>query len=106
MPMKRTATIYLVDDDDAVRHALITLLATSGYMANGFDSAESFLVGADLTKPGVLLLDQRMEGMSGLELQKELTSGRNVLIKASRFMGLDRLVRQIEVAVTKKVQEA
>lgn len=72
MPMKRTATIYLVDDDEAVRHALITLLATSGYMANGFDSAESFLGGADLTRPGVLLLDQRMEGMSGLELQKEL----------------------------------
>jgi two-component system response regulator FixJ len=70
--MKMNATIYLVDDDEAVRHALITLLATSGYTASGFDSAESFLDVADLTKPGVLLLDQRMNGMSGLELQKEL----------------------------------
>jgi FixJ family two-component response regulator len=72
MSLKHTATIHLVDDDDAVRHALITLLATSGYTASGFDSAEAFLRGADLARPGVLLLDQRMEGMSGLELQKEL----------------------------------
>jgi FixJ family two-component response regulator len=70
--MKKNAIIYLVDDDEAVRHALITLLATSGYTVTGFDSAESFLNTADLSRPGVLLLDQRMNGMSGLELQKEL----------------------------------
>jgi len=70
--MKKNASIYLVDDDEAVRHALITLLSTSGYTASGFDSAESFLDSVDLSKPGVLLLDQRMNGMSGLELQKEL----------------------------------
>jgi two-component system response regulator FixJ len=72
LPLKRNTTIYLVDDDDAVRHALTTLLATSGYKASGFNSAESFLNAADLSRPGVLLLDQRMQGMSGLELQKEL----------------------------------
>jgi two-component system response regulator FixJ len=72
MAMKRNVNIYLVDDDEAVRHALITLLATSGYTAKGFDSAESFLGTADLSKPAVLLLDQRMDGMSGLELQKAL----------------------------------
>jgi two-component system response regulator FixJ len=70
--MKKSVNIYLVDDDEAVRHALVTLLATSGYMARGFDSAKSFLESVDLTMPGVLLLDQRMEGMSGLELQNEL----------------------------------
>ena len=70
--MKKIANIYLVDDDEAVRHSLITLLGTSGYTASGFDSAESFLDSVDLSKPGVLLLDQRMNGMSGLELQKEL----------------------------------
>jgi two-component system response regulator FixJ len=72
MPMRKKATIYLVDDDEAVRHALITLLATSGYTAREFDSAESFLNTVDLSDSGVLLLDQRMSGMSGLELQKEL----------------------------------
>jgi two-component system response regulator FixJ len=70
--MKKNTPIYLVDDDEAVRHALITLLATLGYTASGFDSAETFLNTIDLSKPGVLLLDQRMNGMSGLELQKEL----------------------------------
>jgi two-component system, LuxR family, response regulator FixJ len=70
--MKKNTPIYLVDDDEAVRHALITLLATLGYTVSGFDSAETFLNTIDLSKPGVLLLDQRMNGMSGLELQKEL----------------------------------
>ena len=72
MPMNEPVMIYLVDDDAAVRHALTTLLATSGYAVREFDSAESFLATADLTHAGVLLLDQRMNGMSGLELQNEL----------------------------------
>jgi two-component system response regulator FixJ len=70
--MREDVNIYLVDDDEAVRHALITLLATSGYTATGYDSAESCLSTADLSRAGVLLLDQRMAGMSGLELQKDL----------------------------------
>jgi two-component system response regulator FixJ len=76
MPARTDETIYLVDDDTAVRHALITLLTTLGYTASSFKSAESFLSGADFTRPAILLLDQRMEGMSGLELQKELNRRR------------------------------
>jgi FixJ family two-component response regulator len=72
MPREKIANIYLVDDDEAVRHAVITLLATSGYSVRGYGSAESFLEDVDLSEPGVLLLDQRMNGMSGLELQKEI----------------------------------
>jgi RNA polymerase sigma factor (sigma-70 family) len=72
MPGDKFANIYLVDDDEAVRHAVITLLATSGYTVRGFGSAESFLDNVDLSESGVLLLDQRMNGMSGLELQKEI----------------------------------
>jgi RNA polymerase sigma factor (sigma-70 family) len=72
MPRDKIANIYLVDDDEAVRHAVITLLATSGYTVRGFGSAESFLEAVDPSEPCVLLLDQRMNGMSGLELQKEL----------------------------------
>jgi FixJ family two-component response regulator len=72
MSRDKIANIYLVDDDEAVRHAVITLLATSGYTARGFGSAESFLRAVDLSESGVLLLDQRMNGMSGLELQKEI----------------------------------
>ena len=76
MPARTAETIYLVDDDEAVRHALITLLTTLGYTASGFKSAESFLSSADFTRPAILLLDQRMKGMSGLELQKELNRRR------------------------------
>jgi RNA polymerase sigma factor (sigma-70 family) len=72
MSRDKIENIYLVDDDEAVRHAVITLLATSGYTARGFGSAESFLGAVDLSESGVLLLDQRMNGMSGLELQKEI----------------------------------
>ena len=72
MSSDESVNIYLVDDDEAVRHAVITLLATSGYTTRGFGSAESFLGAVDLSEPGVLLLDQRMNGMSGLELQKEI----------------------------------
>lgn len=70
--MTEDVNIYLVDDDEAVRHALTLLLATSGYTARGFHSAESFLDTVDLSQAGVLLLDQRMTGMSGLELQNNL----------------------------------
>jgi two-component system response regulator FixJ len=76
MPARADETIYLVDDDKAVRHALMTLLTTLGYSANSFKSAETFLSSADFTRPAILLLDQRMEGMSGLELQKELNRRR------------------------------
>ena len=72
MPGDKTANIYLVDDDEAVRHAVNTLLTTSGYTVRGFGSAELFLEAVDLSESGVLLLDQRMNGMSGLELQKEI----------------------------------
>jgi len=65
-------TIYLVDDDAAVCHALSVFLEASGYGVRSFHSAEAFLEEADSTVQGVMLLDQRMSGMSGLELQTEL----------------------------------
>ena len=65
-------TIFLVDDDAAVCHSLSVFLQTSGYSVRSFSSAEAFLEEADSTVEGVMLLDQRMTGMSGLELQAEL----------------------------------
>lgn len=70
MPVKRT--IYLVDDDAAVCHALSILLETSGYRVKRFHSAETFLEEAKGAVEGVMLLDQGMSGMSGMELQREL----------------------------------
>ncbi len=72
--MRKNRTIFLVDDDAAVCHALSVFLETSGYGVKTFLSAEVFLEDAGGTVGGIMLLDQRMTGMSGLELQAELTS--------------------------------
>jgi two-component system, LuxR family, response regulator FixJ len=66
------ATVYVVDDDDGMRRALNLLLNTVGYKTAAFASAKEFL---DRFKPddaGCLVLDIRMPGMSGLELQQHL----------------------------------
>ena len=70
--MKGTRTIYLVDDDHAVSHALTIFLQSSGYRVKAFSCAEDFLEQADVEPEGIMLLDQRMTGMSGLDLQGEL----------------------------------
>ena len=61
-----------MDDDAAVCHALSVFLDASGYNVRTFSSAESFLNEVAGVAEGVMLLDQRMTGMSGLELQTEL----------------------------------
>jgi FixJ family two-component response regulator len=64
--------VYVVDDDDAVRDSLQWLLEASRYRVFGFNSAEEFLSGYDPAAIAVAILDVRMPGMSGLELQEEL----------------------------------
>ena len=64
--------VYVVDDDDAVRDSLQWLLEASRYRVICFDSAEKFLAGYDPAALAVAILDVRMPGMSGLELQEEL----------------------------------
>lgn len=63
--------VYIVDDDAAVCDSLRMLLESAGYAVQGFDTARSFLSDADLDR-GCLVVDIRMPGMSGLELQEEL----------------------------------
>jgi len=64
--------VYLVDDDNSVRDALMLLIKTSGFAVEGFDSADAFLNNYDPNRPSCLVLDVKMPVMSGLELQKEL----------------------------------
>lgn len=66
------STIYIVDDDEAVRDSLRWLLEANGYRVRSFGSAEDFLTSYDPEQVGVLIVDVRMPGMSGLELQEEL----------------------------------
>jgi two-component system response regulator FixJ len=70
--MTMNTTIFLVDDDAGVRDALTVFLESSGFDVRRFDSAEAFLAKTAGTERGVLVLDQRMAGMSGLDLQREL----------------------------------
>lgn len=70
--MDKKWPVFLVDDDAAVRDALSFYLEGSGFTARTFASAEAFLEGLDGMGCGVLVVDQRMTGMSGLELQSEL----------------------------------
>lgn len=65
-------TVFVVDDDDAVRSALRLLLKSVGLAAVTYASAQEFLDAYDPTRPGCVILDVRMPGMSGLELQEQL----------------------------------
>jgi two-component system, LuxR family, response regulator TtrR len=71
--------VYVVDDDDAVRDSLQWLLEASRYRVIGFDSAEKFLASFDPAAIAVAILDVRMPGMSGLELQEELIARKAAL---------------------------
>lgn len=64
--------VYVVDDDEAVRDSLQWLLEASRYRVLGYDSAEKFLADHDPQAIAVAIVDVRMPGMSGLELQDEL----------------------------------
>ncbi|WP_455207400.1 response regulator transcription factor [Kaarinaea lacus] len=70
--MQPDVTVYIVDDDEAVRHSLDLLMQSVGLMANCYGSAREFLDAYDASKPGCLILDIRMPEMSGLDLQRVL----------------------------------
>ncbi|MBO5659316.1 MAG: response regulator transcription factor [Duodenibacillus sp.] len=65
-------TVYVVDDDEAVRDSIRWLLEASDYRVELYDSGESFIAKYDPNAIAVLLLDVRMNGMSGLEVQEHL----------------------------------
>ena len=65
-------TIFVVDDDEAVRGSLQALLEAEGFVARTFESAGAFLASDASGLPGCLIADIRMPDMDGLELQEEL----------------------------------
>ena len=64
--------IYLVDDDRIVCHSHTLILKKYGYEVEVFNSAEAFLEAHPNPSDGILVLDQNMSGMTGLELQRKL----------------------------------
>lgn len=65
-------TVFIVDDDREVREAIELLMRSIGLAAESFASAQEYLDQFDPTRPGCLVLDVRMKGMSGLDLQQRL----------------------------------
>ncbi|MFQ5494629.1 MAG: response regulator transcription factor [Phycisphaerae bacterium] len=70
--MNAEPTVFVVDDDEALRRSLRRLLESVGRRVETFPSAQAFLEQHDPSRPGCLILDIKMPGMSGLELQEEL----------------------------------
>ncbi|MDH5217382.1 MAG: response regulator [Gammaproteobacteria bacterium] len=70
--MKQRATIHIVDDDEAMRKSLSMLIKSIDMEPKTYDSAEEFLEKFTPSEPCCILLDVRMPGMSGLDLQKKL----------------------------------
>lgn len=70
--MPSAATVFVVDDDEAMRSSMAWLIESEGLRVETFDSAQSFLAACYPGRAGCLLLDVRMPGMSGLELQEHL----------------------------------
>jgi FixJ family two-component response regulator len=75
----KKGTVYVVDDDEAVRDSLQWLLEGKDYRVRCFDSAESFLSRYDPREVACLIVDIRMGGMTGLELQDKLIERRSPL---------------------------
>ena len=65
-------SVYIVDDDEAVRSSVRFLIRSVGLPAQVYASAQEFLAAYERRDPGCLVLDVRMPGMSGLDLQQEL----------------------------------
>lgn len=65
-------TIYVVDDDAAVRRALAFALDLDGFAVETFESGEALLLRAPPTAPGCLVIDERLPGISGLDTLRQL----------------------------------
>jgi len=70
--MSETRLVHLVDDDDAIRRSAGFMLKTSGHAVRTYESGGELLKSAGSLEPGCILLDIRMPGMDGLEVQQAL----------------------------------
>ena len=74
VPIEALSTLFVVDDDEDIRRAICRLAQADDLAVKDYASARSFLEDYDSQQPGCIILDIRMPGMSGLELQKALSA--------------------------------
>jgi two-component system response regulator FixJ len=77
--MAEASTVYIVDDDEAVRESLELLLESVDQHCTSFASATDFLEAFDIDMSGCMVLDIRMPGMNGMELQRKLNELHSIL---------------------------
>lgn len=77
--MSHRGTIYVVDDDPAMRDSLEFLLGTAGFEVNSFETATAFLAALPRLEFGCVISDLRMPGMDGMELLRHLAARRKPL---------------------------
>ncbi|GAB3382345.1 response regulator FixJ [Spongiibacter taiwanensis] len=77
--MNEEATVYLIEDDDAVRDSLQLVLESVGYKVDAHSRADSFLERFSPALAGCIVLDIRMPGMNGMELQRQLNNRNSIL---------------------------
>lgn len=71
--MDTQGTVFIVDDDEAIRHAMELLMRSVGQSCETFPSADAFLESYSDDREGCLVLDIRMPGLGGFELQSKMT---------------------------------
>ena len=77
--LRQLPTVFIVDDDAAIRFAMQALMESVDLPHEIFESADEFLEKETSQRPGCLVLDIRMPGLGGLELQQELINRKNTL---------------------------
>ncbi len=96
--MPEVPLISIVDDDDSLRNSLDNLIRSVGFRAQGFSSAEAFLSSNQVHDTACLILDVRMPGMNGLELQRQMVAanGRIPIIFITSHVDNDARARALE----------
>ena len=91
--MAKGSLVSVVDDDESVRESLPDLLRQLGFTAQAFSSAEAFLASDVVNQTRCLILDIAMPGMSGPDLQRELTRRRHKIPVVFITGNADRTIR-------------
>lgn len=101
--MPENRTVFVVDDDADLRASVAALVTSLGLPCRGFPSAEAFLADCSVAERGVAVVDLRMPGMSGVQLQEELArrGSRMPVILLTAFARTHTIVKAIQAgAVT------
>jgi FixJ family two-component response regulator len=87
------SSISVIDDDESMRRAIVALVRSAGYEAQGFASAEDFLGSGIAQDFACIITDIQMSGMSGIELKEHLAASQNsvpvIMITARYDPGLE-----------------